>query len=1313
MNTKALPSNFKSLSLAISQVILLSGGVAATAAAGADLYIPPPPAPTTCTAITTGSAFPISSDTNGCFKQLAPGAVSVTLDAGKTLDASGYAYGIYAESGSITLGDNAQIKISDSTKYASGIEMDSPNGTGDRSVTLGAGASIITSSDSDNEDSEVDGIDIDAQEGKAVVTLGNGSKVSATASAVYEADAEAISVSSDTENVKAQAEIKAEGAAVSATAITNSTNGYQNADSEALRVYSSSNNASASALVDLQDSSVNATSELAGQANAKGIYAYADSDEQAETHVELSNSTTQIEANAEKSSNATGISSIAGSQYDSSSIVELNSGTFTVKAQSESENDNVTPYAGAVGIISASLSSTAARSQIILNDTTTSVTAQAIATHDSGQAKAFAVGTYSTSFHFSDSNDAEATVTLNGGNLTTSATATQTSTESMSSATAKGIATKYDAPQASSIQVNLNSDASLVVSSTGDEAESTAIDITSYSNNTDAESSINLQDSSIESNAEGQKAFSTAINANSYSRLGNALNDITLNNSSISATSTAEGYARSIAVIATGNSEHSPALLAIGPEDEPTEAHTTNTISLNDSSVEASASGDEALAMGTSNKYLEEPSDNSLANSTNIVDLNNASISVTSSGTSQAAAIGTFFIGESSSITLTDSSISATASASEGGSIAFGIGALSELNTAITLNNSTINVSNQAEGSTSAGIMLAGNFSDTASTVELNNSDIVVTAETSEASFGIMEQYYGQGAGTLITLDANSSIQANKAVYSYAENSSLTNAGTINGDVTIATINNSGAITGDVYALALSNSGTITGLIEGNTINNSGHIYGLVGGNTLNVNNGGVIAGTADVATLNVAAGGELQAIMDDTTKTDEAHFTAVNATLADGAKIHINATSKLFDVDLKGADYLILKADESLDANEENLVLRASGLVGVEWAENCDALSLCVNVRALNLKELAEESQASSNSIKAASAAQSVLAQLAGTDKGDAFMEFFGRIADSGNWSGVEGSSNQGSSLAASNASERVATRYIQRMMKAGRSSGEEFQGERGLWIQALQVNGDGDSTSGVAGFDVDTTGLAMGYNAELQPGLLIGGAFSYANSEVDSDDHLSESESDNYMATLYTQWTQGAWFANGMFTYGQGDNDGIRTLAGDRIRADYDSDMLSVRFQGGRSFTAASGLSLSPRVELNYNHTDIDAYDEKGSVAALSVGSQSYETIEVGVGAELSKAFVVDRSVLTPYLDVVVYQDLSQDQVQTNNRFVLGGDNFVTDGSDVAKTNVSATMGLDYAMSSASSLRASYEYFGNSNYKSSAWMLRYSYSF
>jgi len=781
----------------------------------------------------------------------------------------------------------------------------------------------------------------------------------------------------------------------------------------------------------------------------------------------------------------------------------------------------------------------------------------------------------------------------------------------------------------------------------------------------------------VDSDLEGEgygETVALGLLATSNAQYGDTRIEIDISGGSVDVSATSNSSFQ-----AQGNSANSTAILASASD-----SGYGSVVSINvdgGAEINSYASGIDAIAYGIQTSLGHTPDNTS-------INLSDASVNVSAEGYGAAGAIAIEVKGDDVDVVLEDAEI--VASATQTGSdnsdvvVANGIAAVgSDLNIQLISSTVTVNTATAATGPAirySTGIATYGG-DDTVS-ISLNDSSVIVNTPSLVKGVGVYERY---GRGAMITLDRGSRIEADVAVYSEGSDAQLINAGNIVGNI-------------EMFNGSVDTTGTIIGVVEADT---------------LDVRDNGIVAGTADVHTLDVAAGGELQVILTDDVDRDNAHFAAVDATLADGSKVHLNATSDLYNPETDGIDYLVVEADNSLIANTDAMLLNTSGLISADWIE-CGPLKLCVSVRALELEEIAIGDGSSANGVDAAGAAQSVLEELSGTDTetADTFLALIERVVDEEAWEELDGS-GQGENLLASRDAERVVSRYVQRLMQQGRSSGEEFSAAQGLWMQALQTDGDGDGDNGVAGFEVDTTGFAIGYDRELRPGLVIGGVVSRADTEVESDDNMNRVDTDTLMASVYGQWTQGPLFANAVMTYGRGDNDSRREVVGDIASADYDSDFLSMRIQGGKEFGFESGWKLSPRVEIAYNHVNIDSYDEAGSIAALSVASQSYETLELGLGLEIAKPIIIEKAVWTPYFDLAVYHDFANDQVQSNSRFVIGGNSFVTTGSDVEQTNISATLGLSYAVGAHHSLKAAYEYFGNSNYDSASWMLRYSYGF
>ena len=78
------------------------------------------------------------------------------------------------------------------------------------------------------------------------------------------------------------------------------------------------------------------------------------------------------------------------------------------------------------------------------------------------------------------------------------------------------------------------------------------------------------------------------------------------------------------------------------------------------------------------------------------------------------------------------------------------------------------------------------------------------------------------------------------------------------------------------------------------------------------------------------------------------------------------------------------------------------------------------------------------------------------------------------------------------------------------GLSSGDEANRAQSFWVKPFGSWAKQDDRNGVSGFDVTTSGLVLGYDTEATPQLLLGGAFGYANSSVDSNSSIAPQQMD-----------------------------------------------------------------------------------------------------------------------------------------------------------------------------------------------------------
>lgn len=269
----------------------------------------------------------------------------------------------------------------------------------------------------------------------------------------------------------------------------------------------------------------------------------------------------------------------------------------------------------------------------------------------------------------------------------------------------------------------------------------------------------------------------------------------------------------------------------------------------------------------------------------------------------------------------------------------------------------------------------------------------------------------------------------------------------------------------------------------------------------------------------------------------------------------------------------------------------------------------------------------------------------------------------------------------------------------------------ERGLWMKALNSNATQHKRNGIEGFDANSNGIAIGADGKLNDQLTLGLAYSYLNSDIDSNGG-NKTEIDGHAITLYSGYEQGAWFLDSSLTIGLNHNDSQRYIAGTTAKADYDSQMFGLNVLGGYGFVLDNGVLVEPRAAARYGRVDIDSYSEKGSLAALNIGSQRYEVAELGAGLRIAGSLPLGQGNLEPQAKVMVYHDFAADQVSSDASFVFGGSSFVANGATPARTRYEAGVGVDYKLA-AVTLGLSYNYTGKQDFNADTFEAKVRYDF
>jgi len=174
----------------------------------------------------------------------------------------------------------------------------------------------------------------------------------------------------------------------------------------------------------------------------------------------------------------------------------------------------------------------------------------------------------------------------------------------------------------------------------------------------------------------------------------------------------------------------------------------------------------------------------------------------------------------------------------------------------------------------------------------------------------------------------------------------------------------------------------------------------------------------------------------------------------------------------------------------------------------------------------------------------------------------------------------------------------------------------------------------------------------------LTFGASLAYAEGESDFAEGISTADTRQVQASLYgaVDLAYGAYLG-AKVGYGAADLDTERAFAigGASFRADGETDGKVISGGAELGFNLKSGgLTLQPNIGLNAYSVDLDAYEETGGVAALSIADQSFDSLQHHIGLRVGGETRSGRWTIKPALDVRWVHELAGDDRNVEAAFV-----------------------------------------------------------
>jgi len=239
------------------------------------------------------------------------------------------------------------------------------------------------------------------------------------------------------------------------------------------------------------------------------------------------------------------------------------------------------------------------------------------------------------------------------------------------------------------------------------------------------------------------------------------------------------------------------------------------------------------------------------------------------------------------------------------------------------------------------------------------------------------------------------------------------------------------------------------------------------------------------------------------------------------------------------------------------------------------------------------------------------------------------------------------------------------------------------------------------------ETADVIIGADGKLNDETTLGLAFSHVHTNVSSNNG-NDTEVNTNLLSAYGSWEQGPLSVLGSLSFGKGDNESKRYVAGERAKGDYDSTVLSADLSAGYKFPLNENLDLIPTLASRYSKVKIDSFSEKGTDASLHAGSQSLEVFDVGGGFKLQGNY----GDFKPNARLMAFHDFAQDNANTTSSFMLGGNTFATTGAPATKWTYEAGVGLEWTQGQYT-VGASYDYTHKADFNADTFSITGRYDF
>lgn len=267
------------------------------------------------------------------------------------------------------------------------------------------------------------------------------------------------------------------------------------------------------------------------------------------------------------------------------------------------------------------------------------------------------------------------------------------------------------------------------------------------------------------------------------------------------------------------------------------------------------------------------------------------------------------------------------------------------------------------------------------------------------------------------------------------------------------------------------------------------------------------------------------------------------------------------------------------------------------------------------------------------------------------------------------------------------------------GVAAGDEMTARYGIWANPFYSASVQGARSNTPGYRGKAYGTTVGFDTMANDDLLVGAAYSYADTKIDHKNFKSgdKTRAKTNMFTLYAvQQLPQSWFAQGVASFGSSkitnhegrlyaNSDGTGVIK-QTANAKYDSTAYTMEVSGGYNMVANRNTVVTPMVGVRFARFSDSGYTETGTALTnYTVGKKSTNKFDAILGGRVSFTGYTDNGVTwRPELHAFVNQSLNNKAAKVDARLSGDRSSKVNQPKKPTKTfvNVGGSLTTNYSM-------------------------------